>query len=64
MYLYICPSVVYNCYTYFNAIKNITIGTVKKTKGTSFNDFLCTLDIFFGIKWFVSVINWVKNSNF
>ena len=41
-----CPSVVY-CYTYFNAIKNITIGTVRKTDETSFNDFLCPLDLFF-----------------
>ena len=28
--MYMCPSVLYYCYTYFNAIKNITIGTVKK----------------------------------
>ena len=54
------PSVVYY-YIYFHAIKNITIGTVKrKTDETSDDDFLHPLNIFCLDKWLASLINWVQ----
>ena len=61
---YYCPSIVYNNYKHFHAIKNITIANVtQKTGGTFDNDSAYPLNLFCLDKWFVSLINWVQNSN-
>ena len=61
MYVYIStyyPYIVYYCFIYFHAVKNITIGAEKqKTDETSDNDCLRLLNIFCGDKWLASLIN-------